>query len=151
VPGPHSACYGTGPLAIRRIGWLRDLGVVVFWFTVTNYLCTFLLAMTIGVFLFEPKPVRFAAINAVWLVALGAGIVLWFRYRLRMDERGNRARTLLLLWALPLVPFTLCEFSDAVGFFLYGLVSFVAGVFILAACWWRMAEASMAQGWPVSR
>ena len=126
-----------GTLTVER---LRNLAVIVFWFTVSNYVCTLLLEVTIGVFNFQPRRPQFVLIVVAWLAMLAAGLSLWFRFRARLDARGREVRTALLLWTLPLVPLILVRFLDAVAWDLFGLILFVAGVLVLTACWWKLAE-----------
>jgi hypothetical protein len=139
---------GAGPAE-----WLRSLSVVVFWFAVTNYLCSCLLEQYVGIFLgrlYGLNAVEFAVITSAWLVMLAAGILLWFKYGLRTDEKGRNAKNALLLWALPLVPLTMYRFPDALGWDLYGLILFEMGVWLVTASWWKIAEAHKAAAVPAS-
>lgn len=137
-----------GAVIVER---LRNLAVIVFWFTVTNYLCTLLLEVTIGIFNFQARRPQFVLIMVAWLAMLAAGLALWFRFRLRLDARGGKVRTALLLWTLPLAPLIIVRFLDAVAWDLFGLMLFVAGVLVLAACWWKLAETQRATADPKSR
>jgi hypothetical protein len=117
-----------------------NISLVIFWFTLTNYYSACFYLVFVGTFNIWTFPrMESAVITLAWLAMFALGTALWFKYRSRTDERGTTIRTALLLWALPLMPVTISTFWVAAAWGLYGLVLYVAGLQIVAACWWKMA------------
>lgn len=116
---------------------LVNLGLLVAWFALTSYWGDCLYMAFIGL-LGTSAGGKFVAITVGWLTMFVLGAVLWFRYGGRPDARGSRIRTGLLVWALPLMLLPLITFWCAAAWWLYGLILYMAGVQIVAACCWKV-------------
>ncbi|HUX27579.1 MAG TPA: hypothetical protein VMV39_02280, partial [Terracidiphilus sp.] len=69
---------------------LWTAGIVILWFTLTNYYCNCLYLIFVGIFNFWIKPrAEFAIITVVWLMLFALGISLWFKDRQRADDQGG--------------------------------------------------------------
>ena len=129
-------------LAPRASSLLLHSGVVVLWFTLTNYFGNCLYFAIIGIFHFGSAndEAQFLAITALWLLLFVAGIILWFRFSRRTGPRAQSVLTSLILWAVPLMLATASTTWIALDYDLYGFIAFVFGVQILAACCWKIAR-----------
>lgn len=124
---------------LRRL--LLDFAVLLCWFTVANFLGDYLYLQNLnpilpGYFVV----VLFGLITAGWLSLFAVGAFFWFRFSRRFDEHGSSAINLLLLWALPLMYMALAMLWIPFTFHIYGLVTFIVGVQVLAASYWKLAR-----------
>jgi hypothetical protein len=118
--------------------FVLSLVAVVACFTLTNYYFDYLYLIYIGIFHFgDSDRLQFSIITAVWLTVFLVGTVLWLRYGMRTDERTRSMRAALALSAIPLLAFPIGTSWYAAAWELYGLVTYIFGLQIIAACWWR--------------
>ena len=127
-------------LSSRQSTRMLDGALVVLWFMLANYFGNCLYVVYVGVFSIGGHSTAFVLITMLWLALFLAGVFLWFRFSRRTGFHAEQGMVGLVVFAGPwmLVPFS--TFWILAVFELYGLAAFLAGVEILAACYWKMAR-----------
>jgi hypothetical protein len=130
-------------LSPEKLKKLLNFSLVMLWFTLTSYWGDCLYMSFVGIFNIFPtnmEGVRSAVATALWVATFLLGALLWFRYGNQSNSRGRKVRTILLLWNLPLMALTFATFWYAAAWGLYGLILFVTGVQMVAACCWKISS-----------
>jgi hypothetical protein len=130
-------------LSPEKLKKLLNFSLVMLWFTLTSYWGDCLYMSFVGIFNIFPtnmEGARSAVATALWVATFLLGVLLWFRHGNQSNSRGRKVRTILLLWNLPLMALTVATFWYAAVWELYGLILFVTGVQMVAACFWKISS-----------